>query len=131
MKKALGKLGKWLWNLHHICTIIVVAELVIGAGLYLYYTKNFLDPNTTADMVVPADEHHQPAVSSDKTDIAPASVSNNNFAACLKSFSESKRRAEGKPPAKESEVLAGCCDDRKLDDAALGNCARRVRASSR
>lgn len=130
MKKALGKLGKWLWNLHHICTIIVVAELVIATGLYLYYTKNFLDPVTTAGMnVIPTECSRAAAVSSDKTDIA-ASVSDGDITACLKDFSPSKRRAEGKPPAKMSEVITGCCDVDKLDNAALGDCTRRVNAAS-
>ena len=129
MKKAMSKLGKWLWNLHHICTIIVVAELVIATGLYLHYTKNFLDPVTTAGMnVVPTDCPRAAAISSDKADTASASA--DSFAACLNNYSASKRRAEGKRSVSVFEAIAYCCDTGKLSNAELGECARQVLAGS-
>jgi hypothetical protein len=134
MKKAMSKLGKWLWNFYHICTVVLFALGLYQVAIRQVETKVFWDPDNATDMVVPG-TFGRPAdnatVSSDKADFVPASVSDDYFAICLENFSEFKRRVEGKPPAKESEVLAGCCDDRKLDNAALGDCTRRVRANSR
>lgn len=102
------KIVDWIkMNIHRLCTVIVFGELLLGAGLYLYYTKTFLDPVTTDGMhAVPGKCSMQPTAATAPTATGYATTSS----PAVTCFRDAQARpSRGLPAITKSQAIDWCC----------------------